>query len=319
MKKLVTVLAVSAVLFAGCAKKGDTTSSNVVVKVDGKSITKSDIDKKLKGILPMVKMQKRNFSSADSVKLVKDIVDMEVLVDVILNEAKTDAGLSVADSIVKKEVEKSKAKYFQGNDSIMNVRLAANHQTVKDFKKDLKTSLIVDKFFKRASASLTVDSAEISKYFAANKSDFIKYPTSHILIMPKPDSTIGIKEADSIALAKITLIADSLKSGKAKFEDLAKNNSDGPSSKNGGNLGSGSVKNWAPKFGEAVLKLKAGEVSGIVKTQFGYHIIKLNGKPTDSLSMRDKMVISSKIKKAKMDKVIKDIKAKHDIKEIIKL
>ena len=110
-------------------------------------------------------------------------------------------------------------------------------------------------------------------YYDSNKADFIKYPVSHILIMPKPDSAIGINEADSIALVKINLILDSLKSGKVKFEDLAIHNSMCPSGKNGGDLGAGSLKNWAPGFGKAVLKLKSGEVSGVVKTKFGYHII----------------------------------------------
>ena len=317
MKIFITLLAISAMLLSSCAKKDE---SNVVVKVNGDAITKEDLDEKLKGILPMVKMQRKgNFTSEDSVKLVKDIVDMEVLVKVILLEAKEDANLTVADSLVEMELTKSKQRFFQGNDSIMNVRLSANNQTVEEFKAELKTSLIVDKFFKSSSAAITVDSAEIATYVAANKKDFVKYPTSHILVMPKPDSLTSPKAADSIALAEIIAIADSLKAGKVKFEDLAKNNSHCPSSKNGGDLGKGSLKDWAPKFSAAVEKLKAGDVSGIVQTQFGYHLIKLNAEPTDAVSKRDEMVISSKVKKEKMDKVIEEVKSKYKIETLIEL
>ncbi len=60
----------------------------------------------------------------------------------------------------------------------------------------------------------------------------------------------------------------------AKFEKLALDFSICPSAKNGGNLGEFPKGRMVPVFEKALLKLKQGEISGIIRTQFGYHIIK---------------------------------------------
>ncbi len=65
--------------------------------------------------------------------------------------------------------------------------------------------------------------------------------------------------------------------GGAKFEDLAKKNSKDPgSAENGGDLDFAAPTNYVPEFSQAMVKLKKGEFTDVpVKTQFGYHIIKL--------------------------------------------
>ena len=62
------------------------------------------------------------------------------------------------------------------------------------------------------------------------------------------------------------------------FSELAKKKSNGPSAQNGGSLGWFSKGQMVPEFESAVLKLDLGEISPPVKTQFGWHIIKLNNK-----------------------------------------
>lgn len=60
------------------------------------------------------------------------------------------------------------------------------------------------------------------------------------------------------------------------FEDLAKDFSLCPSSRNGGDLGEFPQGRMVPVFEKALLSLKTGEVSGIVRTQFGFHLIRRN-------------------------------------------
>jgi peptidyl-prolyl cis-trans isomerase C len=64
-----------------------------------------------------------------------------------------------------------------------------------------------------------------------------------------------------------------LAEGKA-FEELAKDYSLCPSSKNGGKLGEFPRGRMVPAFEKSLLAMKTGEVSGIVRTQFGYHLIR---------------------------------------------
>lgn len=70
-------------------------------------------------------------------------------------------------------------------------------------------------------------------------------------------------------------IQKKLNEGKS-FEELARDFSLCPSSKNGGDLGEFAKGRMIPAFEKALLQLKPGEVSGIVRTQFGFHLIRRN-------------------------------------------
>ncbi|VAX17470.1 hypothetical protein MNBD_IGNAVI01-1295 [hydrothermal vent metagenome] len=101
-----------------------------------------------------------------------------------------------------------------------------------------------------------------------------KIRASHILIK----STENNRNDSSSALNRITKIDNDLKNG-ASFDSLAREFSEDPgSAKNGGDLGFFERRQMVKPFDEAVFKLKIGEISPIVKTRFGYHIIKLTGE-----------------------------------------
>ncbi len=107
---------------------------------------------------------------------------------------------------------------------------------------------------------------EIKKYYDENADKFVKGESvnaSHILV--------DNEELANELLAKI-------KAGEVSFEDVARDNSTCPSKENGGNLGEFTKGQMVPEFDEAVFKMTVGEITGPVKTQFGYHLIKLNSK-----------------------------------------
>lgn len=103
---------------------------------------------------------------------------------------------------------------------------------------------------------------EIAEYYKENKEDFIKdeeYHLRHILVET-------LEEAEAV-LEKIRSGAD--------FAELAKEKSIGPSGKQGGDLGFITRGITIKPFEDVAFVLKPGEISEVVKTQFGYHIIKL--------------------------------------------
>lgn len=96
----------------------------------------------------------------------------------------------------------------------------------------------------------------------------------HILIMYKgsmraPETITRSKEE---ALARCQEVLAKLKEG-AVFEDLAREYSDGPTGKRGGDLGEFQQGRMAPEFEEATFACEVGKTTGIVETDFGYHII----------------------------------------------
>lgn len=127
----------------------------------------------------------------------------------------------------------------------------------------LRNELMVQALFKDEQAKNPVTDAEVAAEYEKLKtqSPGKEYRARHILVD---------KEEEALSLLK------QLKAG-GKFEDLAKKNSKDPGSgQNGGDLGFSKAESYVPEFAQAMVKLKNGEMTDApVKTQFGYHIIKL--------------------------------------------
>lgn len=96
---------------------------------------------------------------------------------------------------------------------------------------------------------------------------------SHILIAAGADAKPAEKEA---ARKKAEALLDELKKSPSKFAELAKQNSQDPgSAEKGGDLGTVAPGSMVKPFEEAAFKLKEGEISNLVQTEFGYHIIRV--------------------------------------------
>ena len=142
-----------------------------------------------------------------------------------------------------------------------------------EFKAELemvKSDLLVNFTMKKALEKVAVTDDEAKDYYEKNKENFVTgeaVSASHILV----DS----EEKANEILAKIN-------NNEISFEDAARAESSCPSKENGGNLGEFTRGQMVPEFDEACFTMEVGETRGPVKTQFGYHLIKLNSKKESS-------------------------------------
>ena len=131
----------------------------------------------------------------------------------------------------------------------------------------MRDNLLISYAADKAISAVTVSDKDAEDYYNQNKERFMTEEgvnASHILV----DS----EEKALEILAKI-------KSGEITFEQAAMENSSCPSGQNGGNLGDFGRGQMVPEFDSAVFAMEVGEISDTpVKTQFGYHLIKLNSK-----------------------------------------
>ena len=131
----------------------------------------------------------------------------------------------------------------------------------------LRDNLLISYAADKAVASTTVTDKDAEDYYNQNKERFMTEESvnaSHILV----DS----EEKALEILAKI-------KAGEITFEQAATEHSSCPSKANGGSLGDFGKGQMVPEFDAAVFAMEVGEITDApVKTQFGYHLIKLNGK-----------------------------------------
>jgi len=182
---------------------------------------------------------------------------------------------------------------------------------IEEKLQDLKKRLIVESYLKKkVESAAQVSDAELKKFYDQNVEKFKtgeQIRASHILVKNE-------NEAKDI-LAKI-------KAG-AKFEDLAKKSSIDSSSAKGGDLGWFGKGTMVPAFEKAVLALKEGQVSDVIKTDFGFHIIKLTGKraagvrPFDEVKDQIKGAIMPTKQQEVFQKIKEELKkgAKINVKE----
>ena len=137
----------------------------------------------------------------------------------------------------------------------------------KDELARLKESLLINYAAEKAVSSAKVSPEEIKEYYEKNREQFVvgeSVNASHILV-------------DTEELA--TEILNKINAKEISFEDAAKEYSSCPSKANGGNLGDFTRGQMVPEFDAAVFAMEIGEVTASpVKTQFGYHLIKLISK-----------------------------------------
>ena len=137
------------------------------------------------------------------------------------------------------------------------------------FKEQLarvKEDLLINYAVGKVVSGVRVTDDEAKKFFDENPDQFMGQETvsaSHILV----DS----EEKANELLAKIT-------AGEISFEEAARENSSCPSSREGGSLGEFGRGQMVPEFDSACFEMEVGEVRGPVQTQFGYHLIRLDGK-----------------------------------------
>lgn len=147
--------------------------------------------------------------------------------------------------------------------------------------------LLIDRA--RVRSKITPTDAEIRAAYEERKDSFNvpeQVNAAHILVAVKPE---GGDNADALAKARADSLAARAKAPGADFAKLANENTDDASGKTtGGKLPPFSHGQMVPEFEQAAFSMAPGEIRGPIKTQFGYHIIKVDSKtPARSRSLED--------------------------------
>ena len=165
------------------------------------------------------------------------------------------------------DAEVSKVVMQVGGEENYKKALEAQGITEIAFRKELEKGAKVNKLVEQACSSVAEPTEEeVAAFFEAHKAEFVVPPQvlcQHILV----------KGTDDAALDKIKAIRERIVNEGADFAEEAKKNSDCPSGAEGGSLGWFGRGMMVPEFDKVAFEMKKGEVSGIVTTQFGYHII----------------------------------------------
>ena len=197
-------------------------------------------------------------STINSLKnnILKQMINSELL----FQQAKKEK-VKISKNDIDSEIDKIKEN-FSSPEEFDNA-LKANNITLNQLQDDIKKQLMINYVLGEAKNKINITEEELLEYFNKNKDSFFepeKIHALHIIVNTE-------EEANNIL--------NKLKEGIIDFSELAKQKSIDASAQNGGDLGFFTRGQMVKEFEDAAFSLKPGEISNVVKTEFGYHIIKL--------------------------------------------
>ncbi len=315
------IAAVAICLLTGPAWADKAASSGKeAASVNGKPISKSQYEHELSIFQKRAAQEGRQLSDADLTtvknRILENLIDAEVLYQQSQKE-----GVKVDDQAINNQIETVKKRF--SDEAAYKKALEGMDVSEKEIRIQIQRGLAINQLLDTNVRQKITVTGEESKNFYNTNPNLFKQPeqvkASHILIKVAPDA----EESKKIqARKKIETVQKKVRKGE-DFGLLAKANSEGPTAQREGNLGYFSRGRMVKPFEDAAFALNVGEISGIVETQFGYHLIKVTDKkPARTVPYKEVQLMLEKHLKKEKEKTeiqgyIENLKKSAKIKRFI--
>jgi len=274
-------------LFAGCSK--------TVVRVDGIEIKQKEVDTYINFYKKQSTSSELTGDEEELKTLEASIID-SLIVTKLLEKYAEENNITVSSEEVDKQIKLIIDSYSSEEDFKKGLKdMGIDRKFLENYFRSL---MLGSKIFDVVTADVIVTGQEIKQYYDDNKKTLFVVPArvkaSHILaIFPwvedNSEETEETEEGRKEALEEIKMVEDKLKNG-VDFEVLARQYSDdSASAASGGDLGYISKGQMIEEFEEALFSLDVGEVSEIVETKYGFHIIKVFDRQEEYIQKFDEV------------------------------
>jgi len=264
---------------------------DIAVTINGVNILESEIDKLVKPQLEMIAKQSAQMPPSFAEQYAKQLREQFIEQTIrrnLLDEKVKEANIVITDEQVMSTIQKIAASQKEPLSlEEFKKKLAEYGQSFDNVKEEVRKGLARNQFMEAQwSGKINVTEEDAQKYYQENIKQFEtpeEVRASHILIKPvitdpnvdpNADPNEAKAKAKAVAKAKAEDLLKQLKDG-ADFAELAKAHSNCPSAPNGGDLGFFPRGETTPSFEKAAFELEIGQISDIVETEYGYHIIKV--------------------------------------------
>ncbi len=285
------------------AKKSN--PSDVMAKVNGVAITRGEVDRAVNIMLAQSKIPQP--VSSEIMEKAEGAALNQLVSSEILYQAGSKMEIKDLDKQVDEQIEKNKARF--PSPEIYQKAVKAAGLTDSEMKTLMRKEIVINYLLeKEVVDKVKVGDDEVKKFYEDNKDKFKtdeKVRASHILIGVDEKASAADKKK---AKEKAEAIRKRLLAGE-DFATVAKKESTDPgSAAQGGDLGYFSKQQMVPEFADAAFALKPGEISDVVETKFGYHIIKVQDKKPAGIATFDeaKNWIEERLKSQKIQKGVNE-------------
>ncbi len=287
MKRLMCLLMILALggIVISCGKKEEPAAGAVnpllakapgdmIARVEGVDITRAAVEQETQNLM----LQFGGKISPDQADRMLPMLQRQALENLInrqlLQQAAAQAGVEVTPEAVDERIAKISEQFT--SPEVLKERLTAAGVSEESFRRQITEALKIEKLLEERSPVPGVTEVEIEEFYTANPDNFQEpeqVQAAHILIAVGPEDTEEQKEEKRRQLDEIK---EKIEDDDAEFAEMAKEHSTCPSASSGGDLGTFGRGQMVPEFEEVAFALKPGELSDIVETQFGYHLIKVD-------------------------------------------
>jgi len=254
--------------------------------VGDKIILKSELDNQISDLI-------RQAGGAD----LKGIDECSVLDNMLIQKALVvqaeHDSLPVSDEEVEADVD-NQIRYFEaqygGKDAFEQIAQRTVYQAKQDFMQPFREKRLASAMRQKVVEDVHITPSEVKEYFdkiPADKRIFYEsqIQLSQIVVYPKPSHDI-----EKLALDELNEYKQEVESGQKKFEFLAQLYSDDPGTKDKGGempLNRNDSRLYDPVFFATAFRLREGQISNVIKSKYGYHIIQLVSRNGDDIVVRE--------------------------------
>lgn len=292
-------------------------SADTVITVDGTPITHGEIMQGVQMNMMQLSQQVPQQQLAQMAGQIYQNVQDTLIANILLTKAAAASGIEVTDEELDQEIDLIKANAPEGMS--LEQALADNDISMDEWKESLREQMLVRKLVEeKTDAVLSVTAEEVAAFYQENIESFQvpeQVEASHILIAFDEDET---DETRAAKRARLVEIRNEILGGAA-FDALAAEHSDCPSGQRGGMLGAFGRGQMVPEFEEAAFAATIDDVTDIVESPFGYHLILVSDRQEESLlplaEIREQLeeyMVSQRKQEALID-YINELREKADI------
>jgi len=290
------------------------TLDRIVARVNADVITLMTLEGRVASFLNKMKAEGSNDKKLVKNKLMMTVLDGMISEKLQIQEAKK-LGMVVTEEDFQKELDVIYEKNNITSEQFENM-LISEGSNFDDYKKIIRDQILVSRIVKlQVSSAAAVGKRSVRKYYRKNKKIFWvpeKMTLSHIMFIRESDSSDKERKLQKKTAEEVFR---RIKAGE-NFSELAKKYSDDVTAHSGGQLGVVGRGTMLPKFEKAAFDLKVGEVSNIVKTVNGFHIIKCDNivpgytKEFKLVKSEIKNILSSKNREKRYHEWMSELKKK---------
>lgn len=328
-KFIIVAVAFFLVLFEGLSinLNAAETIEKIVAVVGNEPILASELAAQIQllaiqqGIKPKNEQELREFQ--------EQILDNIIAERLMLAEAQKDTTINVTDDQVEAAVEdhiSSLVKQFSSDEMFLQ-ELSKEGLTLRAFKKklrpEIKNQLLKQQMINKKLSTIAISNKEVKDFFEQYHDSIPDQPEAvrlaHILITFQPSG--GTEDS----VRKIAEVVRANAAAGADFATLAMTHSSGPTALSGGDLGFLSREDVVPEFGRVAFNLNPGDISGVVRTVYGLHIIKCEEKEGNRAHLRQILfevvptAADSMLSYKLVDSLMNEIRAGADFRELAKI